>query len=777
MGEMDVKRQAREDAALEALETAIFISGEPYTYGPDDAGYYDAVDEHRNHVVAGTFELDDAAARAGVALAVAPLGYCAVRINGERLVDVELEGLWSNYTRAVYVDVFDVTAYVHAGTNTIELELGNGFYNPAPITLFGKYNLRERLAEVGTPRVAAALVAGDACVRVTDGTWSVRPGALLFNNLYLGEVRDLRNQGTTAAGAPVRVWGRAGERNLLPSPLPPCRRLGRVAPVSVRDVADGVLVDFGEMVAGVVDVTFTAADSARVELDYAEVYDGDTVRFDSNVAGLVGLATPRGVCPGGPGAPVPAIQRDVLICGAGENTYTSTFTYHSFRYVLIRGLAAADVRAIEATYVHTDLASAGALDTGNPAFDLLLDAARRTKLNNVHGLFEDCSRERFGYGGDMVSLMHSNLMLFDEEGLLDKTLGDFGRDQTARGGLPETAPFMGIGSNGPAVGEGPLLWQLAYPYLACMADRYYGRRDLIEREWAGIERFGDYLLSFDPEKLAGHCLGDHGSVLTTEGDFHCGTPDKPFAGWCAILWGLMSVDEAGRRIGRDTARFAEGAETLRAEIRRRFERADELFGDATQSACAFAGMLGLGDAYRQAEALAADARARGGILTTGIFGTMLAFELLHREGLDEVVEAWLTRREHPSLLNMLASGSGALAEQFTEMLSSYDHAMFSSYAQWLFQALGGIRIEEDAVACDKVEVRPYFSTATDAVTCSHATPRGEISVAWRRVNGTIEVDVTAPVGIAVDMGALERQEGVVVRFQTEDEHVDSSEDQ
>ena len=38
-----------------------------------------------------------------------------------------------------------------------------------------------------------------------------------------------------------------------------------------------------------------------------------------------------------------------------------------------------------------------------------------------------------------------------------------------------------------------------------------------------------------------------------------------------------------------------------------------------------------------------------------------------------------------------------LAEQFETFLSSYNHAMFSSYLQWFYQGLGGIRVADDAV--------------------------------------------------------------------------------
>lgn len=757
----------------DALARACWISGPDFSYGADDAGYYDADDPAlRAQVVSATFEVsEEDAAAGGFELGIAVLGLARVVVNGRALEDIELLGHWTRFDKCVYYDVLDISSYIAAGTNAIEIELGNGFYNPAPLTLFGKYNLRERLAEVGTPQVACAIARKGELMLATDGTWRVGAGGLQFNNIYLGEVVDLALDPVDLGAA--RVHERP--RNLAPSPVPLSRRLGSVDAASITPTEDGVLIDFGEMIAGTIDLSWTARAGQRVEFVYAEIAPNGRIDTDSNVAGLVGMETPRGVCPGGPGAPVPAVQRDIVKCRDGENRYASTFTYHSFRYVLVRGLPAEAIGRVSAHYVHMDLARTGSIDCGNADFARLMDAAVRTKLNNAHDVFEDCSRERFGYGGDMVSLANSSLMLFDEEGLLDKTLADFSRDQTARGGIPETAPFMGIGSNGPAYGEGPLLWQLAYPYLAVQADRYYGRSDLIEREWAGLERFGDYLLAFDPEELSSHCLGDHGSVLTGEEGFKTGTPDKPFLGWCAILWSLDCIVEAATRIGRtaEADRFAEAADNLRTQVVERFGRADGTFGDGTQSACAFAGMLGLGDAEQQAALLVADFQERGDILTTGIFGTMLAFDLLNRTGHNDIVETWLMRRDHPSLLDMLSSGSGALAEQFTPFLSSFDHAMFSSYAQWFFQALGGIRVSDDAVAADTVVVAPYFSPLTDAVQCRYRTKRGYVTVQWRREpNGNIELAVEAPSSITVDVSEIAGFEHVSLKLNVEDGHVD-----
>ncbi len=177
MGDMDMLRGAQ------------WLSGPDFDYGVDSAGYYEPV--HRTHVVSRSFRLTAEEAE-GLQLTIAVLGYAKLHVNGEPLPRVELLGHWTRWDRAVYTDTFDVTGLVRAGENRISIELGNGFYNPSPLTLFGKYNLRDRLAEVGTPQVLCALHAGGAPVLVSDASWACAEGELLFNNVYLGEVRDLR---------------------------------------------------------------------------------------------------------------------------------------------------------------------------------------------------------------------------------------------------------------------------------------------------------------------------------------------------------------------------------------------------------------------------------------------------------------------------------------------------------------------------------------------------------------------------------------------------------
>lgn len=727
---------------------ARWVMGEPFAYGADGSGYYA---DHRNHVLVRTFELADKPEEAELLIAV--LGYELCWVNGRRVCDGELLGPWTRYPKLVYYDTFDVSHLLSAGVNEIRIELGNGWYNPSPLRLFGKYDLRERLSEVGTPAALVTLRVGGETVLESDGSWSYEEGQELFNNVYLGERVDLRP--TEAIRRPVRST--ANMRRLEPNPVPACRRSGEVAPVSTRPCEGGLLVDFGEMVSGFVDLSFDAREGDVVAMTFAESLDASgNPSYDSNLAGLVGLAVPEGfVIEGGPGAPERAIEKDELICAEGANHFVNKFCYHSFRYALVSGLREDANLSVRAIYVHTGLEQVGRLATGNERLDALLGAALRTKLNNVHGTWEDCARERLGYGGDMVALASSNLLSFDCEGLVRKTVRDFANDQTPAGGMPETAPYMGIQTNGTGQGEGPLLWQLAHPYLLVKAYQYYGCTDLVRQEWPHVRVLANHLLELEPEATAACCLGDHGSVLTGE-SFKTGTPDKRFVGWCSLLWHARLASRCAQILGEDDP-YAPRAAELRSRIVGLFGHDDGSFGEGTQTSFAFAGELGLANRDEMARRLAQKVQEDGGVLSTGIFGTMLAFDLLHEGGYDDVAERWLLRDEDPSFAEMLANGSGALAEQFHTHLSSLDHAMFSSYVQWMFQALGGISVAGDAVAANHVEVRPHLSLATNHVEASFASASGMVSVTWTRTGGdaaaAVELVVGAPETVRVDLRA------------------------
>lgn len=258
----------------------------------------------------------------------------------------------------------------------------------------------------------------------------------------------------------------------------------------------------------------------------------------------------------------------------------------------------------------------------------------------------------------------------------------------------------------------PAFWQLAYPFLAVEADRRYDRRDLLEQAWPQIRAIADGLIGTDYAALA--------ESLAGEGE------DRAFRGWATIYAALSLCDLAAQRLGEPTVDIDRAIEGLYLRIHERFAHEDGSFGEGAQTSYALAARLGLGDSHELAARLAELVRADGG--TDDETGAALAFDVLNRFGYDEVAEAWF------------AAGAG------------------SSAVPWLFQALGGMRLADDAVAANRIEARPYFSTKTDNVTCSYKTPRGQLFLTWERREHDIALTLMVPAGTEVDLwlqGALQ----------------------
>ncbi len=72
----------------------------------------------------------------GAQLHIAGLGLYAACVNGESL-NWELAPLWTPYGARVLYDTYDVTRSLRDGENVIAVELGNGWYNPLPLRMWG----------------------------------------------------------------------------------------------------------------------------------------------------------------------------------------------------------------------------------------------------------------------------------------------------------------------------------------------------------------------------------------------------------------------------------------------------------------------------------------------------------------------------------------------------------------------------------------------------------------------------------------------------------------
>ncbi len=685
-------------------------------------------------------------------LYVTGLGYYEASINGRRVGDQVLDPGWTNYEKRVFYSVYDVTGLVRAGLNCVGVMLGNGWWNPLPLRMWGRRNLREDLP-VGRPCLIAQLEIegqdGSVMTVATGPDWQVRGGPVLRNNVYLGEVYDARREvpGWDSPGASEAGWspavlcpGPAGA--LQAQPQPPIRITARLRPARVTEPRPGVaLYDLGRNFAGWARLRLRAPAGTRIRIRFGELLNEDgTLNPLTSVCGQIKGRAKDGRPIGGPGAPEIAEQADIYIArGGGEEVYTPRFTFHGFRYAEVTGLAGPpSLDDLEGLRLNTDVAERGEFSCSNDLFNRIQDMVRWTFLSNIFSVHSDCPhREKFAYGGDLVPTADAFLANFDMAGFYRKAAADWADAAREDGMLTDTAPFVGIQYCG-------LVWAMAHPLLQTKLVQHYGDLRIVEDQYETTRRWLDLVARSNPDGLIREGLADHESLEPTPVPALVTPFYHETALMASRLAGLL-----GRRA--DEARYRDLAAFIAAAYR------SEVIGSAagryeamTQAGLAVA--LGLGlvpEAERAAafDALVAKVRTAGGPrLATGIFGTEHLLDVLSRHGRADLAWALVDRKDFPGWGHMLERGATTLWEhwEFSDDTYSHNHGMFGSVSEWLFAWVAGIQPDPAAFGSDRIVFRPQPVGDLTWAKARIRTVRGEVRSEWRLEGRRFVLDVTVP---------------------------------
>jgi alpha-L-rhamnosidase len=122
-----------------------------------------------------------------VRLNITALGLYQVYINGVRVGEDELTPGWTDYTKRVQYQTYEVSSLLRTGENVIAAVLGDGWYC-GHIAWCGRECYGER------PKLIATLRANGDTIVATDTEWKVAYGALLEADLLMGETYDARRE-------------------------------------------------------------------------------------------------------------------------------------------------------------------------------------------------------------------------------------------------------------------------------------------------------------------------------------------------------------------------------------------------------------------------------------------------------------------------------------------------------------------------------------------------------------------------------------------------------
>lgn len=134
------------------------------------------------------------------------LGTYWCEINGKRVGEDELTPGWTEYTKRIYHQTYDVTKLVRPGQNAIGVVLGDGWY----AGLLGYTGRRQWYGGPARFKGQLEIEYADGTKQSfkSDGTWSAKTGPIVWNDLYMGSGYDSRLEmpGWSKPGYNINDW-------------------------------------------------------------------------------------------------------------------------------------------------------------------------------------------------------------------------------------------------------------------------------------------------------------------------------------------------------------------------------------------------------------------------------------------------------------------------------------------------------------------------------------------------------------------------------------------
>ena len=387
-------------------------------------------------------------------LYVTALGLYEARLNGRRVGDGFLTPGWTDYTRRIAYQTYDVTGLLNQGDNVLGAIVAHGWYAG-----FYGFDPKRAGAHYGTaPELLAQLVLqladGSEQRIVTDTQWESSTGAIRHADLLMGERHDLAlepsgwdmpgftpHSGASGAGRDWRLV-QVRERDataLVADPGPPIRVTEEIAPRSIAtDDYGRHIVDFGQNLTGWLRINVDGPPGARVRIRHGEVLAADGSLYTDN------LRTARAT--------------DEFNTAGGSEVLEPRFTLHGFRYAEITGYPGdIDQADITARVVHSDTLAAGNFESSLPWLDQLFRTIDWGQRGNFISVPTDCPQrdERLGWLGDAQVFAGTACYNRDVAAFFAKWLDDVADAQLPSGAFTDVAPRLTLtGAGAPGATPG-----------------------------------------------------------------------------------------------------------------------------------------------------------------------------------------------------------------------------------------------------------------------------------------------------------------------------------
>ena len=702
-----------------------------------------------------TFRLDGT--ETALSLDATCIGIYRVTLNGTPVSDALFAPGFTSYPNRLQVQTYSLLPYARAGENRLEIQCANGW----AVGFLGRGNTNHIFADHISLAAELTVTAADGTVTAigTDGSWAVYRNAIRSAEFYHGETDDFTAAEELLGNA---LPDTAPATRLIPDEGVPVREIARVhAKALIRTPKGETVIDFGQNLAGYVEVTVTGKPGDRVTLSHAETLDRAGNFYTKNLE----LAE----C------------RNTYVLDGTPRVLKPHFTFQGYRYIRIDEFPAGEEIRPEnfvSVAICSDMKETGFFLCGNEQINRLYRNTLWGQRSNFIDIPTDCPQrdERLGWLGDAQVFIRTAAIQYDVRQFFTKWLNDVMLEQNADGGIYGVVPKVpGRGTKVSAAwGDATVIcpWELY---------RAYGDKALLARHFPMMQKWVDFIHAQGPEEFLWLGGNHYGDWLAADAELspavRQGATQTDLIASAYFAYVTQLLIEAGEVLGRDMQAYRALHGSIRAAFRKVFMKDGlpvlypEFDGlstnrrvlGQTQTAIVLILHFGLYEGSAEKEKLVQTLlemiRHNGGCMATGFVGTPFLLHVLTEAGHTKEAYDLFLQEKYPSWLFSVNRGATTIWEHWDgiredgsfwdDEKNSFNHYSYGCVFDWVFGAALGINPAEPAYR--RVRIAPHPDRRLGFAEGSVTAPAGKISVSWHFTGGQVRYEIGLPDGISGEL--------------------------
>ncbi len=732
-----------------------------FTQQPDFFGGHDRLRPCQE--IKKDFTLDSIPERAEVYASAH--GLYELQINGKRVDGNILSPETSTYPKQLYYQKYDISNFLKPGKNTIQTTLADGWW-------IGRIGMSGDSCQYGDRLgliLQAELFLQDGSIRIiaSDDTFFCRTSTIDYADLFIGQRQDFAKS--------RQPWRKRCKILDIPTDNLTAQKTQALTvhksfdPVYFYTPEGDLMADFGQCMAGVVEMKVHAVKGSEVTLDFCEMLDAQG-NFLRNILGRN------------------KDQRDVFVCAAGVTHFYPRFTYHGFRYVRIQGIDKGQISFLKAHAIGTPIQQRGGFACSDKRLNQLQRNIRWSMLSNMFSIPTDCpQREKAGWTGDMLTFAPTGCFNFDLSGFLAAWLSNMRDEQFEDGAIPVVIPnypMQELFQQQMNQDSTSSAWSDACIFVPWYLYQAYGDPRILEDNLDMMQRWLDYVArkcrekpdNFDQlPKLQqdwndylwnkGYHFGDWftPSVIREAGGIQkIGEMTRDVIGssfyaysvqtYIHVLSALIETNPNRTDLAAQKPVFEGLLKQIKTAVRTCFISDDGTIRHDLQGLYVMVLQAGIVEGelkQKVADRLAQLIHLNGDRLDTGFVSVPYLLPVLSDNGYHDLARQLLFQTKSPSWLYMVEQGATTIWENWeairpdgTVTTSSFNHYALGSVGNWIYQTIGGIRLGKPGYQHTIFD--PDIHCGLRHATCSVDSYHGKVSCTWSWQDGKCLIDIQIP---------------------------------